>query len=221
MENIKSRRIVSFLMSLVMTISMVFTFIGSSDTKVSAAASGTGTYVTTANLNLRASASTSSSILVTIPKNKSVNVTSVSGSWGKTTYSGKTGWIHLDYATKTTASSRATTAINSAKAKLGSKAYSGYCQKFVRVCFESAGIYGSASSAIAAWNQWKQSTSKTNIPVGACVYFKTSSQYGHVGIYIGNGQVIHAVSTVKTESLTSMCSKYTYLGWGYQGGVKP
>lgn len=61
----------------------------------------TGTYKTTANLNLRAGVGTGSSVLLTIPKGTSIQVTSISGSWGKTTYSGKTGWCCLDYATRT------------------------------------------------------------------------------------------------------------------------
>ena len=61
----------------------------------------TGTYKTTANLNLRAGVGTGSSKLLTIPNGTSIQVTSISGSWGKTTYSGKTGWCCLDYATRT------------------------------------------------------------------------------------------------------------------------
>lgn len=49
------------------------------------------------NLNMRSSASTSSSILTKIPNGATLNVTSVSGSWGKTTYGGKTGWVALWY----------------------------------------------------------------------------------------------------------------------------
>lgn len=53
-------------------------------------------------LNLRAQPNTSSSVLATIPNNTIVQVTSIqkTGSyyWGYTTYSGKSGWIRLDYA---------------------------------------------------------------------------------------------------------------------------
>lgn len=78
-----------------------------------AAATTQGTaYKTTANLNLRSGNSTSTSILTSIPKGTSVTVTQTSGNWGKTTYSGKTGWICLDYASKTgnATSASATTA---------------------------------------------------------------------------------------------------------------
>ena len=64
-----------------------------------------------------------------------------------------------------------------------------------------------------------------DIPVGAAVYLRsknTSSagyKYGHVGVYVGNGYVVHAVSTVKKQTLSSMLDNYHYLGWGWQCGV--
>lgn len=60
----------------------------------------TGQYKTTASsgLRLRNSASTSGSQLALIPYGTTVNVTKVSGNWGYTSYSGKSGWICLDYA---------------------------------------------------------------------------------------------------------------------------
>ncbi|MFL0505308.1 SH3 domain-containing protein, partial [Ureibacillus sp. 179-F W5.1 NHS] len=55
------------------------------------------TYTTTANLNLRSTNSTKGSILLTIPKGKSVNYISKSGSWYKVSYNGKTGWVSSEY----------------------------------------------------------------------------------------------------------------------------
>ena len=77
-----------------------------------AAATAGATYKTTANLNIRSGNSTSTSILTSIPKGTSVTVTEVKNNWGKTSYGGKTGWISLDYATKTggtTTTAKATT----------------------------------------------------------------------------------------------------------------
>jgi len=67
-----------------------------------AAPAGTGSYriSTTAGLNVRETASTGARVLTAIPYNTTVNVTQISGVWGKVTYDGKTGWISLDYATK-------------------------------------------------------------------------------------------------------------------------
>lgn len=63
-----------------------------------------GSYQITANggLNMRAEPNTSSAVLVTIPNNSIVQVTAIQkvGNyyWGYTSYSGKSGWIRLDYA---------------------------------------------------------------------------------------------------------------------------
>ena len=110
-------------------------------------------------------------------------------------------------------------AINKAKSLLGSHAYDHHCQAFVRVCYEAAGIYASAGSARIACNKWKISSSRNNIPVGAAVYFFNSAD-GHVGIYLGGGQMIHAWGSggVKISDI-DICSNYQ--GWGWQGGKKP
>lgn len=107
-----------------------------------------------------------------------------------------------------------------AKKKVGSKAYSGLCQKFVADAYAYGGnmTRRSASTATAAWKSWCVSTSKSNIPVGAAVYFKGSGSAGHVGLYIGNGQVVHSYPTVIISNINSIPG---YRGWGWNGGVKP
>ena len=106
----------------------------------------------------------------------------------------------------------------------------GYCQAFVRTVFEKIGITASASSASNAEKQWKVSTDMRNIPVGATVYGEGSSADGHVGIYIGNGKVVHNIGNshncsygglrgIKCESIEAWDSKYTFTSWGWQGGI--
>ncbi|MDO2936126.1 SH3 domain-containing protein [Paeniglutamicibacter sulfureus] len=53
--------------------------------------------VTTNNLNLRQGKSTRTRVLLTVPKNTTVTVTETSGTWSKTTYKGKTGWVSSRY----------------------------------------------------------------------------------------------------------------------------
>ncbi len=61
----------------------------------------TGSYLTTAKLNLRSEASALSVKLDVIENNYKINVTEISGNWGKVCYNNKTGWICLDYASRT------------------------------------------------------------------------------------------------------------------------
>ena len=53
--------------------------------------------------------------------------------------------------------------------------------------------------------------------MGATVYGYASNPYGHVGIYIGNGQVIHNLSgTVKVPSLESWVQDFNGFTWGWE-----
>lgn len=117
-------------------------------------------------------------------------------------------------------------AIAWARKKVGTAAYSGRCQGFVADAYAyGAGMTRrSASTAKAARNLWRVSTSRKNLPVGAAVYFDspTFPAAGHVGLYIGNNQVIHAFGKVKIMSVDAIIGAgYAYQGWGWNGGVKP
>lgn len=52
---------------------------------------------TTANLNMRSGAGTGYSILTTIPKGTSLRIESLSGTWAKVSYSGRTGYVSTAY----------------------------------------------------------------------------------------------------------------------------
>ena len=117
-------------------------------------------------------------------------------------------------------------AIAWARKKVGTAAYSGRCQTFVADAYAyGAGMTRrSAGTANAARNLWRVSTSRKNIPLGAAVYFDspTAPAAGHVGLYIGNNQLIHAFGTVKIMSVDAVIGAgYAYQGWGWNGGVRP
>lgn len=58
-----------------------------------------GKYLTIASaLNFRAQPDINAAILASIPMGTIVTVTDFSGDWGKTSYNGTDGWIHMDYA---------------------------------------------------------------------------------------------------------------------------
>lgn len=108
-----------------------------------------------------------------------------------------------------------------ARSQIGSSKYSSFCQRFVRICFEAAGIEQpvAVASAREACKNWMVSTSRDNIPVGAVLYFDTGV-YAHSAIYLGNNRMIHALSRV-TEQEISNSFWDLYIGWGWQAGVEP
>ncbi len=111
--------------------------------------------------------------------------------------------------------------LNKAKELKGSHEYDNYCQRFVRVCYEAAGITGQAASANEACKKWSVSDKMDNIPTGAAVYFKGIGFDGHVGICTGNGNIIHAANGVRIQSIDYCNKKYIFKGWGWQGGKMP
>ena len=95
-------------------------------------------------------------------------------------------------------------AVATNSAKYGISARSGYCQAWVADVYQAVtGSRGSAHCALCAADMWAVSSDFSQIPVGATVYGYSSSQYGHVGIYIGNGMVAHNIGEIKIQSLES------------------
>ena len=102
----------------------------------------------------------------------------------------------------------------------GISAKSGYCQAWVADVYQAVtGRRGSAHCALCAADMWAVSQDFSKIQVGATVYGYASNPYGHVGIYIGNGKVIHNLSgTVKVQSLESWVKDFKGFAWGWENG---
>ncbi len=102
----------------------------------------------------------------------------------------------------------------------GISAKSGYCQAWVADVYQAVlGSRGSAHCALCAADMWAVSQDFSKIQVGATVYGYSSNPYGHVGIYIGNGKVIHNLSgTVKVQSLESWVKDFKGFAWGWENG---
>lgn len=105
-------------------------------------------------------------------------------------------------------------------ADYGINATEGKCQAWVADIYQEVlGVRGHADSAIDAGRSWSVSTDWSTIQIGATVYGTSSNEYGHVGIYIGDGQVIHNLDGyVKTESLESWVRSYNGVCWGWENG---
>lgn len=103
----------------------------------------------------------------------------------------------------------------------GISAKSGYCQAWVADVYQAVtGKRGHAHCALCAADMWAVSQDFSKIQVGAIVYGYSSSQFGHVGIYIGNGMVAHNIGEVKIERLDEWIKKYKGFAWGWENGEK-
>lgn len=61
-----------------------------------------------------------------------------------------------------------------------------------------------------------------NIPLGAVVVWPSKTTHGHVGIYVGNGEVVHAYGAkgaIKTTIQKVINDGYTEVGWSWLGGT--
>lgn len=105
----------------------------------------------------------------------------------------------------------------------------GYCQGWVADVYAKAGANSgkriSADTAVLAGRNWGVSKDWNTIQLGATVYgyaYNYASKYnsaGHVGIYIGNGQVAHNIGYVKIDDLQEWINKYDGICWGWNGGI--
>ena len=118
-------------------------------------------------------------------------------------------------------------AIAYGRSLLGSYDYTNYCQKFVNHCFIQGGFSNvSFESAKKCANALTISTD-INAPRGAVVFFDSkSSPYGHIGISLGDGTMIHAghkgVEITRFTNASYLAEYYwlTYTGWGVWGQQK-
>ena len=186
---------------------------------------------TTAGLNVRTGPSTSYAKIVTLSYGQSVNVLSTSNGWSKINYSGSTGYVSSQYlqSTKpssssssnsgsTSVSSSASSVIAYAKTLLGKPYVWGAqgpnsfdCSGFTYYVFKNkAGIVLPRTSS--AQSKYGTSVSWSNLKAGDLMFFDTNGanngQVSHVGLYIGNGQMIHASSSQRKIVITSVNTSY-------------
>lgn len=175
--------------------------------------------VTASLLNLRQAPSTNSAILAQIPNGTSVNVSSLSSGWAKVTYCGKTGYVSLDYLKVMTGtapsrsdavSSKGQAIVELAKQYIGvpyvygGASPSGFdCSGFVYYLYKCMGVTLNRVAADQMTNgTW---VPKNALQPGDIVGFANSSGYiNHVGIYAGNGMMIHSPQTGETVRYESI-----------------
>lgn len=119
--------------------------------------------------------------------------------------------------------------------KNGITTIGGRCLNFTNDVLSAAGLsIHRADCARCAGDYWGVSNDWNSIPVGAEVYANASQQYGHVGIYVGDGYVVHCTTyrnsgatVLKTvpggyvikQSLQSFITDYHAKCWGFSGAL--
>ena len=116
-------------------------------------------------------------------------------------------------------------ATNWAEQHLGSGKWSGLCLRFVANAFmqkeDKPAGWPSALDAAREFYRFNQEPCGWQYaPKGALIFFdrEGTNDYGHVGIYLGNGSIIHAYGTVRVDTVEETIAKPDvgrYLGWSY------
>ena len=159
------------------------------------------------SLNMRAAAGTNYDTVASIPGGTVLELEGVDNGWYKVTYSGKTGYVSSDYITITTEPDVTETASSDLGAQIVAYAeeYLGTpyvlggngpnqfdCSGFTKYVYSHFGYTLTRTAPDPLQNG--VSVSKDELQPGDLVFFKyrTSKPVSHVGIYIGNGEFIHA-----------------------------
>ena len=189
----------------------------------------TSTMYTTDRLNLRKGAGTSYSVITTLDKGIAVTVHSSSNGWSKVSVNGMSGYVSSNYlsstkpstgssSTDSSTSSKVDKVLNFASQQLG-KPYVWGAQG--PNSFDCSGltyyVYKNAAGITLPRTSVEQSkygttVSKSNLKAGDLIFFDTSGPndggVSHVGIYVGNGQMIHASSSQKKIVKVSVETSY-------------
>ena len=193
-------------------------------------------YVTPdAGLNLRKGPGTSYSVIRTLSKGTAVTVHSSSNGWSKISVNGVEGYVSTSYLSSTkpstsgsssSSSSNSSTSVSVDKVldfahqQLGKPYVWGAqgpnsfdCSGLTYYCYKNAaGITLNRSSAAQASNG--RYVSKSELKPGDLIFFNSgTNRIRHVGMYVGNGQFIHAPSPGKSVKYENLYSSYYVKGY--------
>lgn len=194
---------------------------------------GGGIKVTASALNLRAEPSLSAAVIGKLYEGTTAEIIGINSGWLKVNSSAGTGYISPDYveyielssASAGQASSNSSLGqqvVDKALSYLGVKyvyggaSPSGFdCSGLSYYVYKQFGVTLNRSSSAQTSNGYK--VSKSELMPGDLVFFSSpgSSSVGHVGIYIGNGQMVHSVKPGHSVEIDTINSGYysTYY-WG-------
>lgn len=181
------------------------------------------TYTVTSPVNMRSGPDTSYASQRVLGTGTTVTVTGSSGKWYRVNYNGSTGYIFKTYLTEgeiaatasTTSSSEGEKIVALAKQYLGvSYVYGGSspsgfdCSGLVYYVFRQCGY--SVTRTATTQNRDGSYVARSDLQPGDIIIFYNGSMsaIGHAGIYIGNGQFIHASSSAGKVVITDLSATY-------------
>ncbi len=113
-------------------------------------------------------------------------------------------------------------AIQWAQDRLGATEYAGRCLAFVEDAYEKSNrveIFGGSSAQESA-DEYGAAQNTGEPPTGAFVFYACAGpvgneieNWGHVGLCIGEGKVIHAADTVRIDHYLDVPNLTLALGW--------
>lgn len=174
------------------------------------------------SVNVRSSASTDSEVLATVSKGTIVTVNGFENGWYDVTCEyGTEGYIRSDFLDLTSSNSSSSGIVDSAMQHLGTRyvyggsSSSGFdCSGFTMYMYQQLGY----SLPHTATGQWQSGIgtkvySIGELQPGDLVFFNDPSRNAgkacsHAGIYIGNGQHIHASSSKSGVVISDLTSGY-------------
>ena len=193
---------------------------------------GSGKITCSSTVNLRSEANTSSNILASLANGTAVTLGAKENGWYKVSVNGKSGYIKADYITTSVSSSANMASYSGLSAKR--TAVLDYAAKFLGVPYVYGGstpsgfdcsgftsyVYKNTVCSIerVAQAQFDTTTrvSRDELLPGDLVFFGSSAySISHVGIYVGDGQFIHAPHTGDVVKYDSLSGSYATR---FQGG---
>ena len=189
-------------------------------------------------VNVRSTPSTDSEIVTKVYEGDVLDLISVKDGWYNVSFNGVTGYINADYlriysgasVTKSSGSGNQSV-VDTALEYLGVPyVYGGSsgkgfdCSGFTMYIYGLFGI-DLPHSASSQWNSLGTSVSRDNLQPGDLVFFNDPSISGgkpcsHVGIYVGDGQFVHASSGSNKGVVVSDLSTNYYATY-YKGARRP
>lgn len=104
----------------------------------------------------------------------------------------------------------------------------GYCAAWVTNVFQNAGIGYFGGNACDMYNSWCTSSNLDDLKPGMIIAVSTHNLdaagriYGHVGIYIGNGQVMDNIGPIRTVDVNQWIQTFSGVvpaKWGWIGNI--